>query len=216
MRRIWICFWAGLLAVSGAVSPVSAELSAEDVTKNMQRQLDGVKSLSADFILTSYLDALEQSSETTGRILLLKNHNKLRLEQDGQTIVSDGESVWTYVPENQQIIVSPAEHNGGGMRPDDFLFYYTGHYTPTLVGKEVIDGVMHYIMKLTANDDTADLEELKIWVDDQQWLTQKVVYFDDTGSSTTIRFSSIRLNPPLSDDTFVMQIPEGVEVVDLR
>lgn len=212
MRFLWFYICMGVLSNS---MPVSAELSAYDVTKNMQRQFDVVKALSADFTLTSYLSALKQTNETTGRILVLKKQNKLRLEQNGQTIVSDGKSTWTYIPENRQIIVSPADQ-GSGMRPAAFLFYYTEHYSPMLIGTETMDGVPHYIIKLTARDDMAGLEEVTIWVDNRRWLTQKVVYTDDMGSKTTIRFSNIHINPNLPDKTFVMQTPAGVEVVDLR
>lgn len=212
--RVYVCM--GLLSVGMTGLPAASELSAQEITAKMQRQIDGVQSLAADFTLTSFVSVLKQTSATTGRILLLKKRNKLRLEQNGQTIISDGKSVWTYIPENQQIIVSPADQGSNDMRPDAFLFYYTKHYTPTLVGTETIGGVLHYVMTLNANDPMAQLNEVTIWVDNQRWLTQQVVYTDDMGSKTTIRFSGIRLNPNLPDETFVMKTPEGVEVVDLR
>ena len=71
-------------------------------------------------------------------------------------------------------------------------------------------------MELTANDENAQLERVAVWVDNKNWLTSKVQYVDDMESSTTISFSDIRLNPRLPEETFVMVVPEGVEVVDLR
>ena len=135
------------LLITGLVASFSiAEPTAHDIAKNTQRRLDGVKSLSADFLLASHLDILDQAGESSGRLFLVRDPNKLRLEQESHTIVSDGESVWTYVPKNQQIIVSPMEPSGG-MRPDEFLFYFARHYTPELKGTETIGGIKHYILE---------------------------------------------------------------------
>ncbi|MEE2708312.1 MAG: outer membrane lipoprotein carrier protein LolA [Gemmatimonadota bacterium] len=204
------------LLITGSVTSFSvAEPTAHDITKNTQRRLDGITSLSANFILASHLSVLDQAGESTGRLFLVRDPNKLRLEQESHTIVSDGESVWTYVPKNQQIIVSPMEPSGG-MRPDEFLFYYARHYTPKLKGTETIGGIKHYILELIANDGKAQLERVTVLVDNNSWLTRKVQYVDDMESSTTISFSDIRLNPRLPEETFVIVVPEGVEVVDLR
>lgn len=204
------------LLITGLVTSFSVpEPTAHDITKKTKRRFDGVKSLSADFLLASNLDILDQAGESSGRLFLERDTNKLRLEQEGQVIVSDGKSIWTYVPENQQIIVSPME-TSGGMRPDEFLFYFARHYTPELKGTETIGGITHYILELTANEENAQLERVTVWVDNKNWLTRKVRYVDDMESSTTISFSDIRLNPRLPEETFVMNVPEGVEVVDLR
>ena len=39
---------------------------------------------------------------------------------------------------------------------------------------------------------------------------------DVNGKVTTYTVSDIKLNPGLSDSRFVLQIPEGAEVVDMR
>lgn len=210
-RRLWL----GLIALGWGMMPAYAALSAGDVTKQVQRQYEAIQSVSADFVQMSSIGSINQSSQMKGRILL-KKQNKVRLEMGSQIIVSDGQSVWTYVPENQQVLVSRADRRRGGIRPDDFLFYYSKQYTPTLVGEETLDSVPHYVLKLTPKDPEVDVKELRVWVDGKQWVTRKVVYTDTAGNVTTIQFSNIRLNPPLPDATFVMSIPKGVEVVDLR
>ena len=160
--------------------------------------------------------ALDQNRESSGRLYILRKKSKLRLERADQTIVSDGKSVWTYIPANQQIIVMPAEDSKAGIRPDEFLFFYTNQYTHTLIGDEMIDGVVHYELHLKANTVLADFPELRIWVDSGEWLTRRVLYADDMGSETVVQFTHIRLNPDLPSGTFTLSAPEGVEVVDLR
>jgi chaperone LolA len=209
-------FSVGIAALTGVAFIASDGPSAADITRHMRQKLEKVNALSADFSIIARLAPMEQVRELSGRLLLMKKQNKVRLEQSDQTVVSDGKSVWTYIPANKQIIVTPMEQATVGMRPDEFLFYYTERYTHTLIGQETVDGVPLYALKLTANDALAPLPEIHLWVDGRQWLTRKVVYRDEAGSETTIWFSNIRLNPALSSDAFTMAIPEGVEVVDLR
>lgn len=204
------------IALLAASLSFSAGPSATEITRKAQQQIDQVKSLSADFSVRTQLSALKKTSESTGRLFLQRKQNKIRLEQPDQTIVSDGKSVWTYAPANRQIVVTTADQGAPGLRPDELLFQYTRRYTPTLIDQETLNGVACYVLKLTAKDSTAQLRELRIWVDAKQWLTRKVVYSDDAGSETVVTFSAIRLNPSVPADTFRMAVPKDVELVDLR
>ena len=215
MMSAWAVMLIGLMAIEGTEAPAK-KITAEAITKKMQQRIDKVEGLSAEFSISTYMAALDHNRESSGRLYILRKKSKLRLEQADQTIVSDGKSVWTYIPVNQQIIVMPAEASKAGIRPDEFLFFYTSQYTHTLIGDEMIDGVVHYKLHLKANTVLADFPELRIWVDSGEWLTRRVLYADDMGSETVVQFTHIRLNPDMPSGTFTMSPPEGVEVVDLR
>jgi outer membrane lipoprotein carrier protein len=215
MMSAWAVMLIGLMAIEGMEAPAK-KITAEAITKKMQQRIDKVEGLSAEFSISTYMAALNQHRESSGQLYILRKKSKLRLEQADQTIVSDGKSVWTYIPVNQQIIVMPAEASKAGIRPDEFLFFYTNQYTHTLIGDEMIDGVVHYKLHLKANTVLADFPELRIWVDGREWLTRRVLYADDMGSETVVQFTHIRLNPDMPSGTFTMSAPEGVEVVDLR
>lgn len=209
---VLLTVWTGFSAVSSS----AAGPAAADITRRMNKQIGTVTSLSADYSISMRLTVLDKTRETSGHLNLIRKQNKLRLEQADQTIVSDGSSVWTYAPSNRQIIVTSVNQTTWSLRPDDFLFRYTERHTATLMGEESIDGVLHYVLKLTAKEPSAGPSSLKIWVDGKQWLTRKVVLSDDSGSETTIRFTGIRINPVLPATLFTMTVPQGVEVVDLR
>jgi len=215
MMSAWAVMLIGLVAIEGTEAPAK-KITAEAITKKMQQRIDKVGGLSAEFSISTYMAVLDQNRESSGRLYILRKKSKLRLERADQTIVSDGKSVWTYIPANQQIIVMPAEDSKAGIRPDEFLFFYTNQYTHTLIGDEMIDGVVHYELHLKANTVLADFPELRIWVDSGEWLTRRVLYADDMGSETVVQFTHIRLNPDMPSGTFTLSAPVGVEVVDLR
>ena len=212
---LWVGLMTGLLAFQGYGT--SRELhTADEVTGMMRQRLDGVRSLAARYSVTTYAAVLDQRSETEGRLFLQRDEDLLRLEEVAQTIISDGESVWTYVPDNRQVIVSPAQESEAGTRPDEFLFDYTNRYRYDLEGRQQIDDSSYYILKLTAVAPTEGIPELRIWVDDSTWLTTKVAYTDDMGSLTTLRFTDFKLNSLIPPGLFKMTTPADVEWVDLR
>ncbi len=213
--HLWICLLTGLMAFQGYESP-GALHSADAVTGKMRQRLEGVRSLAARYSVTTYVAVLDQRSETEGRLFLQRDENRLRLEEAGQVIVSDGESLWTYVPENRQVIVSPAQESTAGTRPDEFLFNYSNRYRYDLEGREQLDGVLFYVLRLTAVAPSDGIRALRIWVDEGTWLTKKVVYSDDMGSETTLRFTGFELNTKIPSGLFQMTTPEDVEWVDLR
>ena len=128
MMSAWAVMLIGLMAIEGMEAPAK-KITAEAITKKMQQHIDKVEGLSAEFSISTYMAALNQHRESSGQLYILRKKSKLRLEQADQTIVSDGKSVWTYIPVNQQIIVMPAEASKAGIRPDEFLFFYTNHST---------------------------------------------------------------------------------------
>lgn len=243
--HLWVGLLTGLMALQGARTPGNvgapggvgplqgveapgALHTAETVTGKMRQRLDAVQSLAARYTVSTYAAVLESRSETEGNLYLQRDRNRLRLEEAGQTIVSDGETLWTYVPGNRQVIVSPAgeEESGSGPgrtgrpgrpgRPDDFIFNYSNRYLYALEGREPVDGMPCSRLKLTAVEPADGLPDLRIWVDEENWLTRKVTYTDDMGSETTLRFMDYRLNEKLAPGLFEMTAPEGVEWVDLR
>lgn len=219
--HLWVCLLTGLFAMQG-VGPTDEPYTAETVTGKMRQRLDDVRSLAARYTVMTYAAVLESRSETEGNLYLQRDRNRLRLEEAGQTIVSDGETLWTYVPGNRQVIVSPAGEEGPGSRPgrtgrpDDFIFNYSNRYRYELEGREPVDGTPCFLLRLTAVEPADGIPVLRIWVDEETWLTRKVTYTDDMGSETTLRFMDYRLNEKLAPGLFEMTTPEGVEWVDLR
>ncbi|MBM3264462.1 MAG: outer membrane lipoprotein carrier protein LolA [candidate division Zixibacteria bacterium] len=198
-----------------AALPVFAGSSATEIVRKAQQKIDRAKSLSADFSTTTQLSVIGKKSTISGRLFVLYGQNKIRLEQPEQTIVSDGKSVWTFAVANRQVVVTHAERDGIGARPDELL-RYADRYIPVLIGQETLDGQVCHVLKLTAKNPHLSPSELQVWVDATAFLTRKMAFRDEAGSETVIRFSAIRLDASLPPDIFRMTVPKDVELVDLR
>ena len=57
---------------------------------------------------------------------------------------------------------------------------------------------------------------MKLWVDNSTWLIKKAEILDVNGKQTEYVVTDIKTNVGLEDSRFTFQVPEGVEIVDLR
>ena len=211
----YICVIAGLLLFQTDRRLPKFE-SVESVTLKMRQQLNTVKSMSVRYSVTVLFGVLNQERKNEGRIYLRRNTEQLRIEETDQTIIADGETIWTYLPSNRQVIVSSTDNSEIGTSPDKILFNYVNQYQHVLEGREEIGDTTFYVLKLTAQQDSEGIPELRIWVEDTTWLTKKVVYMDDMGSVTTLKFSDFQLNTKIQPELFKLTVPSDVEWVDLR
>jgi outer membrane lipoprotein carrier protein len=147
-----------------------------------------------------------------------------------QEIVSDGRTVWVYLPENNQVLESPLPADDGQQR-DDPLAFLTG--LGQLSQRFKIDWASparseqgDYRLVLRPLQPSALVERLELSVVPAAVQGQagrsgrRPVYplrsatvYGSTDSRTTIIFSNVRLNQGLAEGRFQFQIPEGVEVL---
>ena len=215
VTHLGMFLFAGLFLFQGYDSAQKLD-SAAAVTGKMRQRLDGVRSVAARYSVTTYLAVLDQKKQAEGLLYLQRAENRLRLEEVHQTIISDGESVWTYLPENRQVIVSTVQESKVRMSPDEFLFNKSNQYQYDLEGQEEIGEGNFYVLKLTPVEAFDGISELRLWVDADTWLTRKVVYSDDVGSEITLRFMDFQLNHAIPSHLFRMTPAPDIEWVDLR
>jgi len=206
-----IC-WTILLSL-GSLAAVPE--NAQEILEKVRAKYASIKDAELRFSqLTRFsLSKLEQRGSGT---LYLKKENKYRIETDDQTIVTDGQTVWSYSIPNKQVLVDNFKIREGSLTPERILSGAPEDFTPTVIGKEKIGGTETVILKLVPRNGEALVVSLRLWVDPEEWLVRKAEITDANGKETSYTVASIRTNIGLSDSRFTLRIPEGVEVVDLR
>jgi len=147
-----------------------------------------------------------------------------------QEIISDGRTLWVYVPENRQVIESdisrisrqqgenPVTFLGGlGNLSRDFKISWA---------EPKVDEDGNYLIELQPRRDSQLIRTLRIVVAraavmeyTQHKISGKIFPFlatmvtDPNGNRTSIEFHNIRVNPELSENFFTFVRPEGVDVI---
>lgn len=126
-----------------------------------------------------------------------------------QLVVADGEHLWLYDPDLEQVTVRRLDEgladtpamllSGDGLLEDSFRLGAAYH-------EEGIDWV-----ELAPLSEAADFAGVRVGFEQGQLASMELM--DALGQTTIIRFSDVRVNPPLDADLFRFSPPDGADVI---
>jgi len=206
-----IALLAFLLTLS--VPQLSFGQSAKDVLDKMRDALRKRKEISISYEQSFSWKSSKSVSKSAGK-LDMKDLRKLRLQTDDQTLVSNGDVLWTYSPFTNQVVINKIDKSGGTILPSDFLFEYPKDYNLKLVDEDKFEG--EYLILLTPKDRSSFVTAIKIWLDDKDYLIRGIEYKDINGNVTSWEVTEIDIEPNFNDSHFEFNIPSGAEVIDLN
>ncbi len=196
-------------------SALCAAQTAEEVLQQVREKYDAIHDLQLSFSQHTTI-ALSNIDQTFRGTLLLRKKNRYRIEFDGQTIVTDGETVWSYSASTNQVLIDRFKPDERTLTPERVLAGAPGDYTATLLGREETGAPGLTGLKLIPRDEQSSLKYLRLWIDPRDWLIRKVELQDLNGKETVYVVSDIKVNAGIEESRFTYEIPRGAEVVDLR
>lgn len=219
MSRFLILFCISFLLSSNIIlrdNLQADENSAKKIIDNVKKRYEAITDITARFSQTFYWKLADEKQTINGRIYV-RDGKKYRIETTDQVIVTDGSDVWTLSKANKQVVVDALnEDNRKNPLVREFLIRYSEQYVPKLAGEENIDGTGCRIIELTPRNEGMFINKVRIWVDLKTWLMLIVEQTDINENLTTYKVADIDFKTKLDKDLFVMQVPEGYELVDLR
>ena len=211
---MWRAMMAAVL-LAGTAAAASAGDTAKDILDKVSDRYDAIKDGELRFTQKTGFAVAQMEQEVSGT-LVFKKTNKYRVEYEGQVIVTDGKTVWSYSPSTNQVLVDNFKLNERSLTPERILGEAPDNYAPTLLGREKIGTIETIVLKLTPPEGSGMVKSMKIWVQDGEWLIRKAELLDIHGKKTTYQVHSIKTNTGVPDARFTFQAPAGAETVDLR
>lgn len=201
--------------IVAAVFLLSVVCTAQAATGVARARLDafatGLHSLTGSFTQT-LVDPNGNAGRTSSGTLALEAPRQFRWETTApykQTIVADGSRVWMYDPELEQVTVrtqsSAESHSPLTVLTD--VKRMDQEFTVTEEGAH--DGLLWLRLTSKAKDPQFDHAELGFGEDG----LDEMVFRDQLGATTLIRFSDWKRNAPIPDSTFNFTPPPGADVI---
>lgn len=210
--------WVSLthfILLTGCLIPSRAEDSALEIVAKVQKKYDEMKDATITFSQKVKFQLSKAEFSSRG-VLYSKKTNCYRVETEDRIFVTDGKTVWSYSPANNQVLIDTYKEDKRTFSPEKFLVNVPKDFFAAILGREKLEGRNVVVLKLTPKEDKATMKSLKLWVDRGQWYLWKVELVDVTENTTTYTVHDIRLNTGLQDSTFAFIAPPDAEVVDLR
>jgi len=178
--------------------------------KSLIAQLSNLNSISTQFTQTVTNTQAGSKEITTGNIVL-QGHKLFRLEYltpYKQTYVADGEFMWFYDEDLEQVTVK-RQQDGLNDTPAMILSQpakFIKQYQVSMLEEDVGD-----IYTLFSRSDQSAFVKINLRFKNNKLI--EMIMFDNFGSRTQLKFSNMRYNIELPAKTFRFNPPKGVDVI---
>jgi outer membrane lipoprotein carrier protein len=206
------------LVLAMRTAGAQADLTSAQFADALQTRYDRVKDFSTDFVQTYRGGVLKKQLTERGR-LLVKKPGKMRWEYktpEDKLFVSDGVKIYTYIPQDNQVIVSSVPPENKASTPALFLAgkgSLTRDFASSLVELPADLPRGSRALKLVPKTAQPDYDWLILAVDPKTLELRGLEAVDPQGDTSTFIFVNMKENVGLSDNEFVFRIPRGADVV---
>jgi outer membrane lipoprotein carrier protein len=192
--------------------------AAQDLAQALQRKYDSVKDWSADFSHAYRGGVLRKQIVERGR-LLVKKPGKMRWQYtapEEKLFVADGVKIYSYIPQDKQVIISSIPATDQATTPAMFLAgkgNLIRDFSSSLV--QLPDGAPPgtTALKLIPKSAQREYDWLIVEVDERSLELRGLVTVDAQGGQSSFSFTNLKENAGLADKDFTFKIPRGVDVV---
>jgi outer membrane lipoprotein carrier protein len=209
------CVAASLISVAVAAQGPS-RTPAADLARALQAKYDTIRDFSADFVHTYQGGALRKEVSERGTVLV-KKPGKMRwtyTSPEPKVFVSDGVTLYSYLPEDKQVIKASVPAGDAATTPALFLAGKGNLNRDFTVTDTEVQGAPAgtRAIKLVPKKREREYDWLALVVDDALHF-RMLVTADAQGGRSTFTFNNLKENRGLSDKEFAFKIPRGVDVI---
>lgn len=209
---------AACAVLGGQMVARAADSTAPELAAALQRKYDGIRDFSADFVHVYEGGVLRKQLTERGH-LLVKKPGKMRwdyAEPEPKQFVSDGVKMYSYIPQDRQVIVASVPPDEDSPTPTLFLAgkgNVTRDFTPSLVDAPAAMPPGSRALKLVPKAKQRDYDWLVLVLDPASLALRGLLTVDAQGGKSSFFFTNLKENVGATDKEFAFKIPRGVDVV---
>ena len=192
--------------------------TVSDIVSKVQKRFGKVETYQANFNITA--EKLGKKNIQKG-VIKYKDSGKLLIEfyqPYGQKIISDGKSMWVYIPSmnvvaeqdlmNDAGIFSAASETGLKQLFRKYHYRFASKNQP----QRMKDGDMKYTLLLRQKEKKSGYRKIKLWIS-EDFFIEKASGETSTGKKVDIVFSKIQTDVDLPNGIFKFDIPPHARVI---
>lgn len=197
------------------IAPVSAPVKSDlkQVLNRLQRHYRDTNSFSAKF--NEVITTVGAPKRERSGVVSFRKPGRMRwefAEPEVQTIVSDGEMLYSYDPELNQVVQTPLKQAIKSSSATSFLLgmgNINHDFKAAFANSIASDGLVHLIL-----DSKGGSYKIEIGLDSKSYNLMTLTLTDQLGDVTRVDFSDIHNNVELPDSTFAFKTPAGADIVN--
>lgn len=200
--------------------PVARGMTAQAVLAEMQSRYVNTNDFEASFLQEYIGKVMKKPQKGEGKVYF-KKKGMMRWDYKvpSQKLISNGQTLWYYQPEENQVFVSDVAKILRERTPLAFLAgegeisrdFNVANFNEAVSQKED-----YFVLELAPKEPNAALSKLTLTVDKKTYTVVQADVFDGLGNVTRTRFLETKTNIGLPNSFFNFIVPPGTEVLKFQ
>ncbi len=215
MRKLYVAM--AFMISCFAVTAQKNDVAAKQVLDAVSAKFKTFNSVQAGFAY-KVEDAKGKPMSSKNGSVWMKG-NKYKVSFGGQEIFSDGNTIWNYDKNSNEVTINSVDASGSALTPQKlFTNFYDKDFLYLLNGEKKLGGKTLQEIEMTPTDKSKPFHKVYLQVDKNAKTIYSTKVLENGGNRYTYTVSSMKTNSPLADNQFTFDKNKypGVEVVDLR
>jgi outer membrane lipoprotein carrier protein len=196
--------------------PVVFGVTGESVLSEIQSRYENTNDFEANFLQEYIGKVMKQPQKGEGKVSF-KKKGMMRWDYrvPNQKLISNGQTLWFYQPDEKQVFVSDVSKIIKEKTPLAFLAgegNLSRDFDLLSFNESVSQKEDHYVLELAPKEPQVAVSKLNLTVDKKTYYILQVDVIDPLGNVTRTRFIDIRTNVDPPNSFFQFSIPSGAEV----
>ncbi len=208
-----------IMAVFVSAGVVVAQNDAKKILDEVSAKTRTFKTMSADFQFSMVNEEMDISEQNNGTIKVKGQKYVVDLSDAGIKVFSDGETIWNYMEDGNQVTVSSVDDSGSElMDPSSIFSIYERGFRSSYVGEANENGKAVYKIELFPDSEEYQVTKIEVSVDKATMMlsSAKLHATDDNIYSILVKKMETNKDFPDSDFIFDASKYDDVEVIDFR
>lgn len=215
--RVILLLIAACLSVN--VGAAQNDAKAKQILDEVSAKTKTFKSMSADFQFSMINEEMEINESNAGTIKVKGQKYVVDLPEVGVKVFSDGNTIWNYMKDGNQVTISSVEDSGSElMDPSSIFSIYERGFRSEFVKETVEAGKTVYEINLFPDSDEYEVTKIEVSIDKATMMLAAAKLYATDDNIYSIRVKKLDPNQSIPDSDFVFDASKfgDVEIIDFR
>ena len=177
-------------------------IEAQNLLELASKQMESYENIEFEFNYTLNNRIEQINQESSGKVIIADDKYKLKFLDAIQLF--DGKTLYTIVPENEEITITQANDDEDfGLNPKELLKFHKKGYNYHWDISQRVKGKNIQFVKLIPTKEDGDIVSLLLGIDTQKNHLYKLIEVGENGTVTTLTINQIKVDGSLSENFFV-------------
>lgn len=218
MKKRWGMVFAIVFTTAVTVC-AQTDTKAKEILDQVSAKTKTFTSMSADFVFSMVNKEMEINEQNEGTIKVKGKKYMVSLPGTGLEIYSNGETIWNYMKEGNQVTITNVEDAGSElMDPSSIFSIYERGFRSKFIAEKKEGNKTLYQIELYPDSDEFQVEKIEVNIDKATMFLNSATLYGTDENLYGIVVKKMETNESFADSDFVFDKSKhaDVEVIDLR